>query len=105
MTSVSKEQAKRVLTDFFAGLIEVSRKTQKEARIEIKNFGVLHIFKNREIALSQIDESLPVFEQLTAEKILKARNKEREDLSFIDNASAILSKGGGMTYSIKSSAL
>jgi len=42
---------------------------------------------------------------LTAEEILRARNKEREDLSFIDNASAVLSRGGGMSYSIKSSAL
>jgi hypothetical protein len=42
---------------------------------------------------------------LTAEEILRARNKERDDLSFIDNASAVLSRGGGMTYSIKSSTL
>ena len=42
---------------------------------------------------------------MTAEEILRARNKERDDLSFIDNASAVLSRGGGMTYSIKSSTL
>ena len=42
---------------------------------------------------------------MTAEEILRARNKERDDLSFIDNASAVLSRGCGMSYSIKSSTL
>lgn len=36
---------------------------------------------------------------------MRARNKEREDLSFIDNASAVLSRGGGMTYSVKASTI
>jgi len=36
---------------------------------------------------------------------LRARNKEREDLSFIDNASAVLSRGGGMAYSVKTSTI
>ena len=36
---------------------------------------------------------------------MRARNKEREDLSFIDNASAVLSRGGGMAYSVKASTI
>ena len=61
VTSVSKDQVKRVLTDFFSALIEISRKTQKEARIELKNFGIFHLFKNRELALSPASESMPVY--------------------------------------------
>ena len=33
------------------------------------------------------------------------RQKAREDLSYIDQASAILSRGGGKAFSIKSSSL
>ena len=33
------------------------------------------------------------------------RQREREDLSYIDQASAILSRGGGMSMSVRSSAL
>jgi hypothetical protein len=48
------------LTDIFAALIEISRKTQKEARIKLKGFGVLHLFKNREIAFLYEDESIAI---------------------------------------------
>lgn len=70
----------------------------------MKGLGVLHLFKNRELALTS-DQEPQVFGELTAEEILRARNKEREDLSFIDNASAVLSRGGGMAYSVKSSTI
>lgn len=70
----------------------------------MKGLGVLHLFKNRELALTS-DQEPQVFGELTAEEILRARNKEREDLSFIDNASAVLSRGGGMAYSLKSSTI
>jgi len=68
----------------------------------MKGFGILHIFKNREIALSGFEE---VQGQLTKEEIMRARNKERQDISFIDSASAILSRGGGMGFSVKASAI
>jgi len=60
VTSVSKEHVRRILTDFFAALIEISRKTAKEARIELKGFGFLHLFKNRELAFQQVDSSMSV---------------------------------------------
>lgn len=102
VTSVSKEWTRLILTDFFAALIEVSRKTQREARVEFKGVGNLHLFKNREIALSGLEE-LPG--QLTNEEIMRARNKERQNISFIDSASAVLSRGGGMGYSVRASAI
>jgi hypothetical protein len=39
------------------------------------------------------------------DEINQFRNVERDDVSYIDNASAVLSRGGGKTFSIKSSAL
>ena len=71
----------------------------------MNGFGVLHLFKNRELAFTAADEPQQSFGSLTAEELLRSRNKEREDLSFIDNASSILSRGGGLAYSMKSSTL
>lgn len=48
---------KKVLTDLFAALIETSRKTSKEARINIKGLGILYLFKNRELAFNAEDDS------------------------------------------------
>lgn len=53
----SKETVRRILTDIFACLIETSRKTQKEARIKFKDFGLMYLFKNREIAFKGNDDS------------------------------------------------
>jgi hypothetical protein len=69
----------------------------------MKGVGVLHLFKNRELALSAHEDSN--FGMLTAEELLRARNKERNDLSFIDSASAVLSRGGGHAFSIKAGTL
>ena len=49
---------KRILTDFFTALVDVSRKTGKEAHIKMKGFGTLYLFKNRELAFNPIDESV-----------------------------------------------
>lgn len=57
VTNATKEQVKRILTDFFTALVDVSRKTTKEARICLKGFGTLHLFKNRELAFKQLDET------------------------------------------------
>ena len=46
------------MTDFFTALIDVSRKTNKEARITLKGFGTIYLFKNRELAFNPIDESV-----------------------------------------------
>ena len=56
MTSSSKEQVKRILTEIFTALIDVSRKTNKEARLCFKGFGTLFLFKNRELAFNQVDD-------------------------------------------------
>ena len=58
MTSCTKEQARRILTDLFTALIDVSRKTKKEARMSLKGFGTIYLFKNRELAFNPIDESV-----------------------------------------------
>ena len=72
----------------------------------MKGFGTIYLFKNREIAFNPIDESVDL---ATLDKnnttLFVERQKEREDLSFIDQASAILSRGGGMAYSVRSSAM
>ena len=106
VTNATKDQVKRILTDFFAALVDVSRKTSKEARIRMKGFGTLHLFKNRELAFKQIDELVDLG-QIDAERedLFLARQKEREDLSFIDQASAVLSIGGGKAFSMRSSAM
>jgi len=41
-----------VLTDIFTALVDVSRKTGKEARLGMKGFGTLFLFKNRELAFN-----------------------------------------------------
>ena len=108
VSSCSKEFVKKALQDLFAALIETSRKTSKEARINMKGFGTLYLFKNRELAFNPEDDSLANLESLGGPKgtdLFLARQREREDLSFIDNASAIISIGGGRAYSMKSSTL
>ena len=74
----------------------------------MKGFGTIYLFRNRELAFNAEDESIANLEPLGGQKgtdLFLARQKEREDLSFIDNASAVLSIGGGRAYSMKSSAL
>lgn len=44
------ELVRRILTDVFQALIELSRKTKKEAKLTLKNFGFIHLFTNREVA-------------------------------------------------------
>mmetsp|Transcript_8219 Transcript_8219/g.9949 ORF Transcript_8219/g.9949 Transcript_8219/m.9949 type:complete len:295 (+) Transcript_8219:152-1036(+) len=103
VTSSTKEQVKRILTELFTALVDVSRKTGKEAHIKMKGLGTLYLFKNRELAFNPIDESVDLGSIESG--LFLERQKAREDLSFVDQASAVLSRGGGMAYSIKSSAL
>ena len=58
VTNSTKEQVRRILSDIFTALIDVSRKTGKEARLNMKGFGMLHLFKNRELAFNPVDESI-----------------------------------------------
>ena len=46
------------MSDLFTVLIDVSRKTGKEVRLNLKGFGTLHLFKNRELAFNPVDESI-----------------------------------------------
>jgi hypothetical protein len=96
---------RRFLTDFFVALVDVSRKTNKEARIKMKGFGTIYLFKNRELAFKVIDESIDLAKLDQNNVLFLERQKEREDLSFIDQASAILSRGGGQAFSVRSSAM
>jgi hypothetical protein len=58
--------------------------------------GNLHLYKNGEI----------IFESKSSEFATPSkRNEPREEVSFIDNASAILSSNGGRAISLKSSYL
>jgi len=85
VTNSTKEQVKRILTDFFTALVDVSRKTGKEARLLIKGFGTVYLFKNRELAFNAADDSIDLGsldKQNTT--LFVERQREREDLSYID---------------------
>ena len=86
VTSQTKEVVRKILTDLFACLIETSRKTNKEARLKMKGFGTLYLFKNRELAFQEIDMSVDLgnLEKSNNMNLFLERQKEREDLSFID---------------------
>jgi len=53
VTNISVELCRRILTDIFQGLIDLSRRGHKEATLCIKNVGYLHLFKSRELAFQQ----------------------------------------------------
>ena len=63
-----KEFVKKALTDLFAALIETSRKTGKEARVNMKGFGTIYLFRNRELAFNAEDESIANLEPLGGQK-------------------------------------
>lgn len=50
VAKVSESETKAILTAFFKVLVETSRRTAKEARIELKGLGYLHLFSNRELS-------------------------------------------------------
>jgi len=102
VTQVTDDNCRKIISDFFSALIELSRRTTKEARIELKGFGFLHLFGNRDLLFQHVDQ----FACLTEDELTKHRDTVRDDLSYIaDNASAVLSIGGGSSFSVKSSAL
>ena len=73
------------MTDIFAALIDVSRKTGKEARLTMKGFGTPYLFKNRELAFNPIDDSIDLAALDRRNTSLFAeRQRGREDLSYID---------------------
>ena len=72
----------------------------------MKGFGTLHLFKNRELAFNAEDDSINLsMIDSRNNSVFLDRQKEREDLSYVDQASAVLSRGGGQAFSIRSSAL
>ena len=102
VTKVPDGEVRHILADLFAALVEVSRRTNKEVRMEFKGLGFLHLFRNRELSFQHIDK----FCDLTMAELAKNQACVREDLSYIaDNASAVLSVGGGSTFSVRASTL
>ena len=84
------------MTDLFQSIIELSRRTSKECRVRIGQCGYLYLHRNRELTfvpnMSDLDD------------IWATRSiMQRDDISIIDNASAVLSSGGGKAYSVRSS--
>lgn len=90
---------RRILTDLFQAVVEVSRRTTKEVRLAFAGCGFIHLYKNRELAFHYM------MEHETSHDVFAARQVEREDLSYIDGASAVLSLGGGKAFSVRSSKL
>lgn len=85
MTSATKEQVKRILIDLFTALVDVSRKTGKEAHIKMKGFGTLYLFKNRELAFNPLDESIDLGQiDNDSKSLFMERQRMHEDLSFVD---------------------
>lgn len=85
MTSATKEQVKRILVDLFTALVDVSRKTGKEAHIKMKGFGTLYLFKNRELAFNPLDESIDLGQiDNDSKSLFMERQRMHEDLSFVD---------------------
>ena len=68
VTEVSAEQARKILTDIFQALVEISRRTTKEARLHMKNTGYIHLFKNRELAFQQATSEFVDNSTLRAER-------------------------------------
>ena len=103
VTKVPEDQARHIISDFFRGLVEVSRRTTKEARIELKGLGFIHLFKNRELSFHPQSD---MYSELTLDALNKEREDRRDDLSQIaDNASAVLSIGGGSSFNVRSEML
>lgn len=73
------------MTDIFTALVDVSRKTGKEAHIKMKGFGTLYLFKNRELAFNPIDDSIDLAQiDNDSKSLFMERQRMREDLSFVD---------------------
>lgn len=101
VTSLSEEACKSILTDVFSALVELSRRTGKEARLHFKGVGFLHLFMNRDLSFQPVDK----FSELTEEMLREKRNEMRDDISYIDGASAVLSRGQGSAFSVRSQTL
>ena len=54
----------------------------------MKGIGFLHLFKNRELAFQEKSNE---FGELNNDELTKFRSIERDDVSYIDSASAIIS--------------
>ena len=96
VAGLSQNQTQRIITDIFQSLIELSRRTQQEAKIKLGKCGSLVLTRSRELAFypaEKADES----------EIWSHRSYIREDISMLDQASAVLSMGGGKAFSVRSS--
>ena len=78
-------------------MIEISRKTSKECRLCLEKCGYLTLYKNRELCFH------PNVTDAASDEIAAQRGMTRDDISILDNASAILSSGGGKAFSVRSS--
>ena len=50
VAKVGEHECRTIITAFFKVLVETSRRTSKEARIEFKGVGFLSLFSNRELS-------------------------------------------------------
>lgn len=92
---VSVDLAKRIISDIFQELAGVSRRSHKEARLCFKDCGYLLVFKNREVVFQQAL-------QMTTAGLAAERSQMRDEVSYIDYASAVLSSRGGKAFSVRS---
>jgi len=96
------DMVKNVLTDFFSCLVEINRKTKKEVRINFgRQLGSLCLNLSGHISfeapVKAEDDSLSFFRAVKT-----TRDNGSDAGSVLDNASAILSRGGGYAFSVKS---
>jgi len=99
----SVENLKQKIADVFSALIEINRKTKKDARLSmgvrfggivLSMSGEIYFERGSQITGQDFDEVRSIF---------KSRNKIRSDaISVIDAASSILSQGGGKAFSVRS---
>ena len=101
VSGLKADKAQTYLTDLFALLIENSRKTTKEVRMSFGSFGELILYRNGELGFNFRSSS----DYSDTKSLTDLRNQAREEdmSSVIDRASAILSQGGGKTFSVRSS--
>lgn len=86
-TQVPVETCRRILIDLFQAVAETSRRSAKEVKLTFKKCGNLYLFKNRELCFQMVGDDS------TSSQLRLERSKLRDDISVIDSASAVLSRG------------
>ena len=105
--NIKADKAKQILTDIFACLVELRRKhkNSKDLKVQLKSLGHLCVSKSGELSFIEISDMNEKYLTIDKDECYaddRTRPGEDELSSIIDGASAILSQGGGMTFSVKS---